>query len=227
MARQSTSFSDDRGAFRKGLGEQNLFAPGKCVNLGLMDYTAAHRLQWQSLEQVLNGGSEVILLTEHPPVYTCGRKTAGKDRPYGTKTPVIDVERGGKLTWHGPGQIVGYPILNLQKRRLSVPQYLRRLENGLIEVLSEFGVQAGIKKEHLAGLWVGEKKICSIGIAIKRWVAYHGFALNVDCDLTGFLLARPCGLEGNQITSLAALGFSIPKKSLLEAITSKLEEEFF
>lgn len=227
MARQSTSFSDNSRAFRKEVVGQHFFARGKCVDLGLMDYTAAHRLQLESLEQVLRGAEEIILMTEHPPVYTCGRKTAEKDKPHWTKTPVIDVERGGELTWHGPGQIVGYPILNLQKRRLSVPQYLRCIENGLIEVLREFGVEADTKKEHLAGLWVGEKKICSIGIAVKRWVTYHGFALNVDCDLTGFSLARPCGLEGNRITSLSALGFSIPKKKLLKAITAKLEEEFF
>lgn len=197
------------------------------VDLGVAEYAEVHRLQLERQAMVVAGGEEKIFLVEHPPVYTCGRKTAEQDKPYWTGIAVIDVERGGELTYHGPGQIIGYPIINLQKRRLSVPRYLRSLENLLIEILTEFGVEAHYKEEHLAGLWVGEQKICSIGISLRHWVTCHGFALNVDCDLRPFLQTRPCGLDGNRIISLAALGFVISQKGLKEKITNKLEEVFF
>lgn len=211
--------------------DRPLFAEGKVVpiiDLGRTDYADCYQYQLRCHSNVaLRGGKEKIIITEHNPVYTCGRTTKQKDRPFGSKIPVFDIERGGELTYHGPGQIVGYPILDLASRRLSIPQYLRRLENGLVEVLREFGVEAKYLEKYRAGLWVGEKKIVSIGIAVRRWVTFHGFALNVDCDLEPFHRTQPCGLSGERMTSLAALGFTVEVNDLKECVKKMLLRMFF
>ena len=198
------------------------------LDLGLTDYRDIHKLQLKIHSSItLNNYNEVIIINEHYPVYTCGRTTKNHDRPLGTPIPIVDVERGGELTYHGPGQIVGYPILNLAKRRLSIPQYLRRLEQALIEALQEGGIQARYREECRAGVWVGDKKIASIGIAVRRWVTFHGFALNVDCDLEPFKMAKPCGMSGNQMTSLKELGYNLPKETVREWVKEKLMRTFF
>lgn len=202
------------------------------LDIGLSDYREAHKLQLEYHSSIaLNNANEIIILTEHFPVYTCGRRTAPADRPASKSIPMVDVERGGKLTYHGPGQIVGYPILNLTQRRLSIPQYLRKLETILIEALQEFGVEAKYKKEFQAGLWVqnglGDKKVASIGIAVRRHVAFHGFALNVDCDLEPFMQVSPCGLSGDQVTSLKAIGITAKKEAVKKTVIQKLEKGFF
>lgn len=196
--------------------------------LGTSYYNDAHRLQLEIHSSVTsNNSKEVIIITEHFPVYTCGRTTKPWDKPKESAIPLIDIERGGELTYHGPGQIVGYPILNLQKRRLSIPQYLRKLENALIEALLEFGIKAEYKEEHRAGLWVGGKKLVSIGIAVRHWVTFHGFALNVDCDLAPFHQVNPCGLPGTQITSLKELGCLVSKKEVEQCVVKNLIRTFF
>jgi len=197
------------------------------IDLGLTDYEIVHKKQLEIHSSVTSEKSdEIIIITEHYPVYTLGRGEKGtEDQLYGI--PVVHVERGGQLTYHGPGQIVGYPILNLQKRRLSIPQYLRKLENTLIDALQELGVSAEYREEHLAGLWVGEKKLVSIGIAVRHWVTFHGFALNVDCDLTPFHPVNPCGLPGTQITSLKELGCRVDKKEVQRCVIKKLIQNFF
>lgn len=198
------------------------------VDLGLSDYEKAHQKQLEIHSSVTLGKlDEVIIITEHYPVYTCGRTTKPTDRPNQDLVPLIDVERGGELTYHGPGQIVGYPILNLAKRRMSIPQYLRKLELALIEALQEIGIQAKYREEYRAGLWVSEQKLLSIGIAVRRWVTFHGFALNVDCDLEPFRLIKPCGLCGDQITSLKKLGCCVPKERVKECVVKKLIQNFF
>ncbi|OGQ04240.1 MAG: lipoyl(octanoyl) transferase [Deltaproteobacteria bacterium RIFCSPLOWO2_01_44_7] len=198
------------------------------VNLGLTDYQETHKLQLELHSSItLNNSREVIIITEHYPVYTCGRTTKPHDRPLKSPIPMVDVERGGELTYHGPGQIVGYPILNLSKRRLSIPQYLRTLENALAKALLAFDIESHYREEHRAGLWVGHQKIVSIGIAVRRWVTFHGFAINVDCDLEPFKNARPCGLSGNSVTSLKELGYNVPKGHLREAVKQELLRAFF
>lgn len=198
------------------------------LELGLTDYQLAHRKQLELHSDVVSGKSEeVIVITEHYPVYTCGRRTKSEDRPVWTNIPIVDVERGGELTFHGPGQIVGYPILNLERRRLSIPRFLRKLEGALASALQQVGITAEYKEEHQAGLWVGGKKLVSIGIAVRRWVSFHGFALNVDCDLTPFQRIRPCGLSGDQVTSLKALGITIDKEEMQRIVRSALERNFF
>lgn len=198
------------------------------VNLGLSNYEDAHRFQLELHTAVASGkGTEKIILTEHFPVYTCGRTTPPHERPANSLIPVIDVERGGKLTYHGPGQIVGYPILNLAKRKLSIPQYLRQLEGALIAALQKAGVEAKYKEEYKAGLWVGEQKLVSIGIAVRRWVSFHGFALNVDLDLEPFRKTSPCGLSGEKVTSLQQLGCPVSIERMRAIVKQDLTRAFF
>lgn len=198
------------------------------IDLGLVDYDFAHQLQLRKHAAItLNNASELIIFTEHFPVYTCGRGMPANEKPFGRDIPIVSVERGGGLTYHGPGQIIGYPILDLARRRLSIPQYLRGLEEVLIAALKTFGVIAHYKPEHRAGLWVGTKKIASIGIAVKRWVTFHGFAINVDCDLEPFRKVEPCGLPGSSVSSLKELGFSVGKKELTQIVKEKILKHFF
>ncbi|MDO8527177.1 MAG: lipoyl(octanoyl) transferase LipB [Deltaproteobacteria bacterium] len=197
-------------------------------NLGLTDYEEVRRWQIQHASDVaLKNAKEVIVMTEHHPVYTCGRKTLPHERPMTGDIPIVDIERGGGLTYHGPGQIVGYPILNLDRRKMSIPKYLRKLEQALIAALAEEGIEARYREECLAGVWIGDKKVASIGIAVRRWVTFHGFALNVDCDLTPFRNARPCGMSGEKVTSLADSNYSVEKNRLHGQIAAHLMREFF
>lgn len=197
------------------------------IDLGKSDYLTAHRLQLEWVEKVINGQSdEVILLTEHHPVYTCGRATLKEDRPI-TDIPLVDVERGGKLTYHGPGQLVAYPILNLGARKMGVVQYLRNLEECVIHLLNLCGLRGERRDEFLAGVWLHDRKICSIGIALKRWVSYHGLALNVTCNLAPFRACRPCGLEGSMITSFQEIGCQVDIDHVKRLLQEELNALFF
>ena len=174
---------------------------------GRVEYGRA--LAWQEalLARRLAGGSDVLLLLEHPPVYTLGR---GADpRHLGTAAdgdvPVFRAHRGGQVTYHGPGQLVGYPILDLRRLRPDVRWYLRTLEEALIAALGDLGIAAG-RRPGLTGVWVGGRKIASIGVALRRWVSWHGFALNVGPDLRGFAAITPCGITGVEMTSVAQEG---------------------
>ncbi len=176
---------------------------------GLIDYARAVAWQEALVARRLAGGNDVLLLLEHPPVYTLGR---GADPCHlgaatGGDVPVLRAHRGGQVTYHGPGQLVGYPILGLREHRMDVRWYLRTLEDVLVAALADLGVIAG-RREGLTGVWVGGRKIASIGVAIRRWVTWHGFALNVAPDLTGFAPITPCGIAGVEMTSVAREGGS-------------------
>jgi lipoyl(octanoyl) transferase len=174
---------------------------------GRMDYERA--LAWQEglLARRMAGGADVLLLLEHPPVYTLGR--GGDPRHLGVAAtgsiPVFRAHRGGQVTYHGPGQLVGYPILDLRAHRPDVRWYLRSLEDVLIGALTDVGIEAA-RRPGLTGVWVGGRKIASIGVALRRWVSWHGFALNVGRDLGGFAAITPCGIEGVRMTSVALEG---------------------
>ena len=144
-----------------------------------------------------------LLLLEHEPVYTIGRTPDQASLLDAARLPhpVVQINRGGQATYHGPGQLVGYPILDLKPRGQDLHRYLRALEELLISALAEFGV-AGERREWLTGVWVGGKKIASIGVGVRRWITMHGFALNVCGDLAGFGLITPCGIEGVEMTSV-------------------------
>ena len=180
--------------------------------LGLVDYEEAWALQREvHARRVAGEGPDTLLLLEHPPVYTAGKRTLAHERPF-DGTPVIDVDRGGKITWHGPGQLVGYPIVALPDP-IDVVAYVRRLEEALIEVCAGFGLQTG-RVEGRSGVWVAadepgagfrpERKVAAIGVRVARGVTMHGFALNCDPDMTAFGNMIPCGIPDAGVTSLSA-----------------------
>jgi lipoyl(octanoyl) transferase len=173
--------------------------------LGVLDYLTAWELQKQIQEKVANNQIENrLLMLQHPSVYTAGRRTQLIDRPI-DNTPVIDVDRGGKITWHGLGQIVGYPILRL-KNSTDVVGFVRELETSLIQVCELLGVKADRYCER-SGVWVrdqkGDRKIAAIGLRVAKGVTMHGFALNVNPELSAYSKIIPCGIAGAQVTSLA------------------------
>jgi lipoyl(octanoyl) transferase len=173
--------------------------------LGRVDYQTGLRIQDENLDNCLREGAESVLLLEHEPVYTIGRLPdksslrAIDQLPY----PVFETNRGGQATYHGPGQLVGYPILDLRVRCRDLHRYLRKLEDLLIDLLLEFGIK-GQKVEGKTGVWVEDRKIASIGVGVRKWVTMHGFALNVASDLSGFLNIIPCGLSGVRMTSISS-----------------------
>jgi lipoyl(octanoyl) transferase len=170
-----------------------------------MDYTEALELQRSLHREIAAGDREnTLLLLEHPSVYTAGKRTQDHERPH-DGTPVIDVDRGGKITWHGLGQIVGYPIIRLAKPTELVG-FVREIESALIATCRELGLST-TRVEGRSGVWVvdekGERKIAAIGIRVASGVTMHGFALNVDPDLSAFGAIIPCGIEDATVTSLA------------------------
>jgi lipoyl(octanoyl) transferase len=174
------------------------------ANVGRLPYAAGVGLQNQVREARQAGEiPDTLLLLEHDPVYTKGRRTERADLPMGDDwyrsqgIDVVDTTRGGRVTYHGPGQLVGYPIMGIG----DVIAYLRTLERAVIAALAEEGVEATVR-DGLTGIWVGERKIGSIGVHVSRGVTMHGFAVNVDCDLQPFEWIVPCGIDGVRMTSL-------------------------
>ena len=160
-------------------------------------------MQREIHQEVVAGANNTLVLIEHPSVYTAGRRTEALERPQ-DGTPVIDVDRGGRITWHGPGQIVGYPIVRLEKKNELVG-FVRNLEEAIIATLAEFGIN-GISIAGKTGVWIkdekGERKICAIGIRVAKGVTMHGFALNVSPDLSHFNQIVPCGMPEAETTSM-------------------------
>jgi len=172
---------------------------------------------------------EVLLLLEHEPVYTIGRtpdQSSLRDAAL-LPHPVVQINRGGQATYHGPGQLVGYPILRLSERGQDLHRYLRELEEALIELLAEYGV-AAVRREGLTGVWVGERKIASIGVGVRKWISMHGFALNVCGDLTPFNQITPCGIAGVEMTNLEReSGQSVDVRSVADRVAVVFERRFF
>ena len=174
--------------------------------LGVIDYLSAWQMQKEIQEKVINNiEPNTLLILHHPSVYTAGRRTEIADRPL-DNTPVIDVDRGGKITWHGLGQIVGYPIIKL-KNSTDVVGFVRELETALIEICDEFGIKAQRYCER-SGVWLrdekGDRKIAAIGLRVAKGVTMHGFALNVNPDLSAYSKIIPCGIADAKVTSLSA-----------------------
>lgn len=185
--------------------------------LGRITYQAGLDLQKELVEERRAGRiGDTLLLLEHPPVITLGVKTrrgptnivASADRLEAEGVEVFETGRGGDVTYHGPGQLVGYPIFDLRPDRQDVHRYVRDLEEVLIRAVKTFGIEGG-RVAGLTGVWVGppgrEDKLAAIGVRISRWITSHGFALNVDADLSGFELIVPCGIQDRGVTSLARL----------------------
>jgi lipoyl synthase len=176
----------------------------EAVRLGRMEYGPALERQERELEDVARGGTEKLLLVEHPPVYTIGR--GGDERnlrgaPQRLGVPLHRVSRGGDATFHGPGQLVVYPILSLEREGRDLHRYLRRLEEVVVGVLRALGI-TGRRTAGKTGVWVGGRKIASIGVGVRRWVTYHGLALNVSTDMKFFEAIVPCALDGVAMTSI-------------------------
>jgi lipoyl(octanoyl) transferase len=197
------------------------------VRAGLVPYEQAWAQQREVHGQRVAGtGPDTLLLLEHPPVYTAGRRTEPHERP-ADGTPVIDVDRGGKITWHGPGQLVGYPIVALPDP-VDVVAHVRRLETALMEVCAGFGL-ATEQVEGRSGVWVRaddrgpDRKVAAIGVRVARGVTMHGFALNCDPDLTDFGAIVPCGIVDAGVTSLSAeLGRDVTVAEALDPVEAAM-----
>jgi lipoyl(octanoyl) transferase len=181
--------------------------PVEVRQLGTVGYRDAWELQRCLVDARVAGGPDTLLLLEHPSVYTAGRRTEPDERPQ-DGTPVVDTDRGGKITWHGPGQLVGYPIIGLAEP-IDVVNYVRRLEDSLIAVCAGLGLPIG-RVEGRSGVWLPPdrtrlaRKVAAIGVRVQRATTLHGFALNCDCDLSAFSAIVPCGIADAGVTSLTA-----------------------
>ena len=177
------------------------------VDLGRMDYQSAWDFQKEFHNKVLLGKeADTLFLVEHESVYTLGKNANNNNllKKANSNVKVFNVERGGDITYHGPGQLVGYPILDLHNYQKNISWFMRTLESILIETLSSFGIHAN-QKEGLTGVWVGDEKIGAQGVRISRWVTMHGFSLNVNTDLSYFESIVPCGIVNCEITSMKQL----------------------
>jgi len=190
-------------------------------DLGTIDFHDAYAIQERLVAGVAAGTEpETLLLLEHPPVYTIG---SGGDEGNVLDPGIVAVRinRGGDVTWHGPGQLVGYPIVNLAARSRDLHRYLRFLEELLVAVAADFRVEAW-RIPGRTGVWTEEGKLASIGVGVRRWVTMHGFALNVTADLAGFGRINPCGIAGCPVTSLAAEGDRVR----IEEVKGRVTERF-
>jgi len=181
--------------------------------LGVVPYEVALKKQ-EKLRQLRAEDRipDAVLLLQHPHVYTVGRFHGEEDIIARAKEiPVYHTSRGGGITYHGPGQLVGYPVLDLRANGLGVRKYVRQLEEVIIRLLGDFHIEAQRHNQYPGGVWVSGRKICSVGINVSHHITTHGFALNVDNDLKYFVNIRPCGLHGNAMTSMAViLGHTVP-----------------
>ncbi|UCH28042.1 MAG: lipoyl(octanoyl) transferase LipB [Trueperaceae bacterium] len=194
-------------------------------DLGLLEYRKAHEVQLETHAAVVaNERPATLLLVEHPPVITFGKK-GGREHLLVSEThlrsqgfTLYDIERGGDITYHGPGQLVGYPIFPVGRR---VREFLRKLENVIIAVLEGYGITS-VGSPGYAGVWVGNEKVAAIGVAVKRDVSFHGFALNVCTELEHFKTIVPCGIVDKGVTSLSRL---LDRKIVIDEVKPKVIEE--
>jgi len=206
---------------------------GYKVDLGLIDYGKAWDLQHRLWERRVKGElPDLLLFLEHPHVITLGRRgnrthlMTSPEALEALNVPVFHVERGGDVTYHGPGQMVVYPIFDLKEYGYRLLHFVEQLEEVIIRSLKDFGIDGG-RDPLNRGVWVDKKKIASVGVAIKRWVSFHGIALNYETDLKYFDLMNPCGLEGIKMTSMAKiLGKGISREKLLEKMYFHFRELF-
>jgi len=200
-------------------------APIDVRRLGTVDYRQAWELQRELADARIAGGPDTLLLLEHPSVYTAGKRTLPSERPGAPDVPVIDTDRGGKITWHGPGQLVGYPVIGLAEP-LDVVNFVRRLEESLMKVCADLGLET-CRIDGRSGVWVPAdgrrpaRKVAAVGIRVSRSTTLHGFALNCDCDLSAFSAIVPCGISDAGVTSLTAeLGRQVRVNDVLEPVAA-------
>ena len=201
--------------------------------LGLVDYASALELQRERVAQRKAGAiSDTLILLEHPHVYTLGRNARQENMLVSAEwlasrgAQVFHTDRGGDVTYHGPGQLVGYPILDLTQHRRDISWYMRSLEEVFIKTAHDYGIEAG-RSEGAPGVWVGNDKLTAMGVHLSRWVTSHGFALNVNTDLRYFEWIVPCGLRDKGVTSLAKLlGRAVEMEEVTERVVGHFGEVF-
>jgi lipoate-protein ligase B len=195
------------------------------LDLGLSDYNDTWKLQKKlQSKRILGEIEDHLLLVEHPPVFTLG-KNASKQHIINNSEDVsiIQTDRGGNITFHGPGQLVCYPILDLNHYKRSITWYMRELEQLIIDVLGEYGIKAS-RKKGLTGTWVKDKKIAALGVRISRWVTMHGFSLNINPDLNFYKNIIPCGIKEYGVTSMAKImGNEVPS---MDEVKTKMTKHF-
>ena len=200
----------------------------KLIRPGVVPYDAAHRWQIAAADALRAGeDGEYLALLEHPPVYTMGRRGGRRSllvsdaELQARGAPVVDSDRGGDITFHGPGQLIAYPILDLRARALGAVDYMRCLEAAIIDTLAAFAVRAE-RVPGRPGVWVGDEKIAAVGVRVRRGVSRHGVALNVVTDLAWFDAIVPCGISGAGVTSLDRLGAAPPASAVATALAQHL-----
>lgn len=205
----------------------------KIMDLGLVDFVEAWKLQKQALQEIKAGLYNcALILCRHYPVITLGRGSNIKNilvdskRLKDERIQSYEIERGGDVTYHGPGQLIAYPVLNLCYFKKDIHWYLRKLEDLVIECLGDFKIR-GSRREGLTGVWINKEKIASIGIAIKSWVSYHGLSINVkESDLANFSYIRPCGMDINMVSMETLLARKVNIESVMGSLTAKFNEMF-
>jgi lipoate-protein ligase B len=208
------------------------------IDLGRMDYHEAHQFQLDCVEWHLHEKDrpDIFLITEHPPVFTLGKRgglaslTVGENFIKSRGVDIVQTERGGDITYHGPGQVVAYPIIHLRESKLSVKTYVEMLEDVMIASGSAFGVNAG-RDERNRGIWVGDNKIGSIGIRVRHGVAFHGLAFNATLDFEHFSWIQPCGLTGVGVTSVEretseSVDFLSVKNTVVDQLSRVFNRQF-
>jgi lipoate-protein ligase B len=207
----------------------------RCViyQLGLIEYRKAYRLQKQLLHKRSEGQiPDVLLLLEHPPTITIG-KSGGLENVLASPAqltekgiPVLFIDRGGDVTYHGPGQLVGYPIIDLRDRGRDIHRYVRELEEIIIKTLGDFSIKATIDENH-AGVWIQDEEIAAIGISVKKWISMHGFALNVNTDLEPFSFINPCGFSNKRAASMSnILSHDVSVTAVIERLLAHFSKVF-
>ena len=194
------------------------------LDLGLSDFNETWELQKKlQTKRILNEIEDHLLLVEHPPVYTLGKNAPTEHLlNFVNDASVIQTDRGGNITFHGPGQLVGYPILDLNHYKRSITWYMRKLEQLIIDTLGNYGIIAG-RKKGLTGVWVKDKKIAALGVRISKWVTMHGFSINVNPNLEYYKSIIPCGIEDYGITSMEnIMGNEVPSMGEIKSKVIKL-----
>ena len=202
------------------------------VDLGTVNYSAAWERQKEAVRSADRTEQDLLYLVEHPPVITVGR-SGGRENILATDEQlrsegieVIETDRGGDVTYHGPGQLVAYPILNLNMHRQDIGWYLRSLEEVILGALLDLGIR-GRRIKGYTGVWVGDSKVAAIGVGVRKWVTFHGLALNINPDLDRFALITPCGIQDRSVTSIETLrGRDVKMDEVVEPFLRRFGEVF-